>query len=257
VLLLSICVWARGASADEPPRWDSPDGLPFRYYVARDGALGYSRIQDVGNAAGARRLERGWSVAIVEEGDSGGRRAGRSRAGLWFDLARLERVKPESMRGVAIRDGRLPARVDGVPLDDKQPLAPPEGIAPGERWVDVDLAAQTLVAYEGARPVYAALVSTGIGRPGSRLATPPGVHRIREKRWSADMDNIEHTGVRDRYSVEDVPYVQWFTPRAALHGAFWHRRFGHRNSHGCINLTPLDAQWLYAFTREGTIVRVR
>ena len=94
------------------------------------------------------------------------------------------------------------------------------------------------------------------GRPGSQLATPIGLHRIAGKALAADMDNLEHTGV-SYYSIEDVPWVQSFSRGAALHGTFWHRRFGHTHSHGCINLAPLDAERLFGFTKVGTPIRVR
>jgi hypothetical protein len=50
------------------------------------------------------------------------------------------------------------------------------------------------------------------------------------------------------YSYEDIPLVQYVTERVALHAALWHRRFGHPASHGCINLSPADAERLFAFT---------
>ena len=57
--------------------------------------------------------------------------------------------------------------------------APPAevDVGAGERWIDVDLATQTLVAYEGKTPVFATIVSTGKGKPGSALATPKGNFR--------------------------------------------------------------------------------
>jgi hypothetical protein len=127
-------------------------------------------------------------------------------------------------------------------------LAPrPPGVGPADRWIDVDLATQTLVAYEGDAPVFATLVSTGIGRPGSALATPEGVFRLRSKHLAATMDNLEHTEVVP-YSYEDIPLVQYFTERVALHAALWHQRFGHPASHGCVNLAPADAERLFSFT---------
>ncbi|MEY4548456.1 MAG: hypothetical protein RL685_4651, partial [Pseudomonadota bacterium] len=47
---------------------------------------------------------------------------------------------------------------------------------------------------------------------------------------------------------EDVPYVMYFDGSYALHGAFWHRNYGTRMSHGCINLAPLDARYLFFFS---------
>jgi lipoprotein-anchoring transpeptidase ErfK/SrfK len=143
----------------------------------------------------------------------------------------------------------------------------------GERWIDVELASQTLVAYQGDRPVFATLVSTGKGREGTELATPKGESRIWVKLESSNMDNLEDEEAERYYAIEDVPYVQFFAKGVGLHGAFWHRSFGQVRSHGCVNLAPLDAQRLFSFTsphlpagwtavlptdvEEGTIVRVR
>jgi hypothetical protein len=30
-----------------------------------------------------------------------------------------------------------------------------------------------------------------------------------------------------------------------LHGAYWHDGFGSGRSHGCVNLSPRDARWLF------------
>jgi len=147
----------------------------------------------------------------------------------------------------------------------------PGAVGPRERWIDVDISSQTLVAYEGDTPVFATLVATGIGAPGSPLATPVGVFRVRSKHAFVRMDNLEHTGV-EPYAY-DVPLTQYFSEGKALHAAPWHDRLGRPRSHGCINLSPADARWLFDFTspslppgqtesaatptRPGTLVRVR
>jgi lipoprotein-anchoring transpeptidase ErfK/SrfK len=129
------------------------------------------------------------------------------------------------------------------------------------------------VAYEGARPVFATLVSTGRGPQGSDSATPVGVHRIWVKIFTSDMDNVERDELDAHYSLEDVPYVQFFDHAVGLHGTYWHRDFGRVKSHGCVNLAPLDARALFEFTGPrlpagwtaaypaavdaGTVVRVR
>jgi hypothetical protein len=154
-------------------------------------------------------------------------------------------------------------------------VAPPpaEVLGSAERWIDVELATQTLVAYEGARPVFATLVSTGRGPQGSDSATPVGVHRIWVKIFASDMDNVERDDLDAHYSLEDVPYVQFFDHAVGLHGTYWHRDFGRVKSHGCVNLAPLDARALFEFTAPrlppgwtaaypsavdaGTVVRVR
>jgi lipoprotein-anchoring transpeptidase ErfK/SrfK len=111
-----------------------------------------------------------------------------------------------------------------------------------EHWIHIDLSEQVLVAYEGDRPVFATLVSTG-KTPGM---TPVGVHRIQIKHIATSMRDQP---VEDEaYSIDDVPWTQYFAGSIALHGAFWHAGFGLVRSHGCVNLSPADARWLFGFT---------
>jgi hypothetical protein len=160
-------------------------------------------------------------------------------------------------------------------LAHPQVSAPPDeagGASAQERWIDVDLGTQTLVAYDGTKPVFATLVSTGRGAN----ATPAGVHRVWVKLRTSDMENLadeDDDAEHERFSTEDVPYVQYFDHGVALHGAFWHGDFGRTHSHGCVNLAPRDAARLFAFTaphlppgwdavyptalEPGTVVRVR
>ncbi|MBZ4415099.1 L,D-transpeptidase family protein [Myxococcus sp. RHSTA-1-4] len=119
--------------------------------------------------------------------------------------------------------------------------APPE-VGPGERWLDVDLEAQVLVAYEGERPVYATLISSG--KPGTD--TPEGLFRIWVKFAEADMTG-NGTVRGDTYRVATVPWTMFFQDDYALHTAYWHDRFGEPMSHGCINLAPRDARALYSW----------
>ena len=151
--------------------------------------------------------------------------------------------------------------------------AVPEGVGAGERWIDVDLASQTLVAYEGPLPVFATLVSTGRGKEGSETLTPRGEHRIWVKLRSTTMANVEDEDAMSHYSLEEVPWVMFFDKAVGIHGAFWHRDFGRVRSHGCVNLAPKDAAWLFAWagpalpvgfnavlpspSELGTMVRVR
>src|SRR6185437_12609006 len=41
------------------------------------------------------------------------------------------------------------------------PGPPPEGLKPGEKWIDINLKNETLVAFEGDKPVFATLISSG------------------------------------------------------------------------------------------------
>ncbi|HEX3775480.1 MAG TPA: L,D-transpeptidase, partial [Polyangiaceae bacterium] len=129
------------------------------------------------------------------------------------------------------------------------PGALPADLKANERWIDVNLTAQTLVAFEGERPIYATLVSSGKENKikDKDHRTPTGEWRIREKHITTTMDG-DGTAAGDLpYSIEDVPYVMYFYRSYALHGAFWHSNFGVQMSHGCVNLSPLDAKYLFFF----------
>lgn len=116
---------------------------------------------------------------------------------------------------------------------------PPRGTLPGERWVDVDLDSQILVAYEGETPVYATLVSTG----RRAHATETGIYRV----WIKFAETTMNGQMADEpsYSVATVPWTQFYAKDLALHTAYWHDKFGVRKSHGCVNLSPRDARFLY------------
>ncbi|APR78019.1 Hypothetical protein A7982_03366 [Minicystis rosea] len=133
-----------------------------------------------------------------------------------------------------------------------EPHDDPVGFAAqGKKWIDVSIKKQLLVAYEGRRAVYATLVSSGrggMGDPETTHATVRGVFYIHAKHVSGTMDG--DPGV-DSYDLRDVPYIQYFHEGYALHGAFWHNDFGKPRSHGCINLAPTDAAWLFEWTDPG------
>ncbi|MBL8946770.1 MAG: L,D-transpeptidase [Myxococcales bacterium] len=125
--------------------------------------------------------------------------------------------------------------------------AAPEGIAADERWLDIDIEQQTLVAYVGDRPVYATLVSTG----RRTHDTPTGIFRIERKLAERTMSSRPDDD--EPYAVDRVPWTAYFIGSFALHTAYWHGSFGERKSHGCINLAPRDARRLYGWTAPGVL----
>jgi hypothetical protein len=140
-------------------------------------------------------------------------------------------------RFVRIGDATWVARED---LRVATMTIPPEGTGDTERWFDVDLDEQILVAYEGIRPVYATMVSTG----KRKHRTPTRITRIVSKLERAHM-------ISDRdevYSVADVPWTMYYDRSFALHTSYWHDGFGGTRSHGCINLAPRDARLLYRWS---------
>jgi len=234
----------------------------------RDGEVSHVRPTRFAGArlAPGEALRLGWVVARAATVHA----AADARAPAVVTRPRLTRL---ALAGPC-RDGFCPLTVGWIRARDiaVPSLAPRPGVVgPRERWLDIDLASQTLVAYEGDEPRFATLVATGIGGPGSPLATPMGLFRIRSKHAMVRMDNLEHTGVVP-YAY-DVPLAQYFADGKALHAAPWHDQLGGPHSHGCVNLSPEDARWLFAFTAPsmapgatevaatatspGTVVRVR
>jgi len=119
--------------------------------------------------------------------------------------------------------------------------APPARVGENEFWVEVDLYEQTMAAYEGARMVYASLVSSGL----NQWPTEEGLFQVWLRFRYQRMSGAE--GEVDFYFLEDVPHVMYFDSvnEIALHGAYWHDRFGYKRSHGCVNMPPNDAEWIF------------
>ncbi len=69
------------------------------------------------------------------------------------------------------------------------------------------------------------------------------------------IDQAELNGKRFYY-LEDVPWTMYFDKARALHGTFWHNRFGWPQSRGCVNLSPGDANWLFQWAKAGDWVYV-
>ena len=151
----------------------------------------------------------------------------------------LETVKVGRLRYYRVNNERW-LKSNQVAYFEMEP--PPDGIKDKEKWIRIDLTNQTLVAYEGNMPVYATLVSTGLPE-SDETVTPRGTFTIKFKHLTDDMAGT--VGDDEAYSVEDVPWVQYIHQNVALHAAFWHASFGTPKSHGCINLSPSDARWLF------------
>ena len=151
----------------------------------------------------------------------------------------LEIARDAKQQPFAVRIG--PAEwIDTSAIRLIESAPPPALIEPGERWIDVDVDTEILVAYEGDTAVYSTMVSTG----AKDTPTETGVYRMWLKESEADMKGLNG---EDPYSVATVPWTQFFSPEKglALHTAYWHDQFGVRRSHGCVNLAPRDARWLY------------
>lgn len=145
-----------------------------------------------------------------------------------------------------------------LPTDtlEPTPVTPPTAAIPapgarsssgggGPKWIEVDLSEQMVYAWEGKTLVASFVVSTG----ASPYRTVTGSWPIYEKHLAGNMWG-------PGYFLPDVPYIMYFYKGYALHGTYWHTNFGTPMSHGCVNLSIPDAEWLYYWAPIGTSVKV-
>jgi len=125
--------------------------------------------------------------------------------------------------------------------EELAPLSPQ--VPENEKHIKIYLDHQLLLAFEWNVLVYAARVATG----QKNFESPTGWFRTFHKRPTYHM-----TGGADDASVFDLPGVPWDSyitdSGVAIHGTYWHNDFGHPHSHGCINMAPQDAKWIYRWT---------
>lgn len=122
---------------------------------------------------------------------------------------------------------------------------------PGAHWgvgreIVVDLSTQMTYAYENGNLVFSSLVSTGL----PATPTVQGEYAIWHRTSAQTM-----TG--PGYYLPNVQWVMYFYQGYGFHGTYWHSNFGNPMSHGCVNMTNADAEWLYNFASIGTNVWVQ
>jgi lipoprotein-anchoring transpeptidase ErfK/SrfK len=115
------------------------------------------------------------------------------------------------------------------------------------RFIYANLKAQTLSVYDGCKLVFATLISSG-----KNSWTFEGRFNILNKsEYQTITPPPESTS---EYFIEGVPYFMTYAGNFGFHGAYWHDDFGTAGSHGCINLSPADAKWLYDWANLGDVV---
>jgi hypothetical protein len=137
-------------------------------------------------------------------------------------------------------------------LTDADIAAISPDVDPNDKRIEANLDYQTLSCYEGTNEVYFCRISSGIGydpqtgQLSEKLATPVGNLLTHWKIISLNMTAGTATA---GYSTPAVPWDTMVSgDGVAIHGAFWHNAFGEKRSHGCINVTPEDAKWIFRWT---------
>jgi lipoprotein-anchoring transpeptidase ErfK/SrfK len=251
--------------------------VPFERIMVQPGVTKHagSWFEEIAASAGVAAAEDAGDIGDAAEASDAGDAGNGTSAGIVLfvnvGFARKLEVSEDGKkitwgpelpkRSAVLLNGRT-ATVSGVTyhqtsagfwvrMMDLTPAHPafPSDLRANEKWIDVDLTRQALVAFEGMRPVFATLISSGRRNPQDKekdFPTPTGSYRIREKHVTTTMDgDVASDGP---YSIEDVPWVMYFQGSYALHAAFWHDSFGHMRSHGCVNMAPEDARTLFAWS---------
>ncbi len=119
-----------------------------------------------------------------------------------------------------------------------------------EKFIEVDLLRQRLYAYERGLTARTFLVSTGVAKyptPVMETAVQKKVF-LKDYRWTYGPNNP------DNYNLPNVKWNLQIRGPFFIHYAYWHNNFGHRMSHGCINVGKADAEWIYNWADAGTKV---
>ena len=156
---------------------------------------------------------------------------------VWYKLLDDYYYQSFYVHGIYIRmvpDSELTAISPDVSFEDKK--------------IVVDLGKQSLTAYEREKPVFMARISSGVRLSDGGFATPKGYYRTTSKRPCRHMVSPP-SEYGSGFDLPGVPWVSYFTSEGiALHGAYWHNNFGVPSSHGCVNMTPQAAKWVYRWT---------
>lgn len=140
----------------------------------------------------------------------------------------------------------MPEGLREIPVAELTPISPE---IPAERKrIEVNLTEQWAKCYEGDTVVYTARVSTGTETKteSGEWWTPTGAFTTFRKRGSRHM---LAGNLASGYDLPGVPWVSYITQEGiSFHGTYWHNDFGTPRSHGCINMSPAAAKWVFRWT---------
>jgi len=124
----------------------------------------------------------------------------------------------------------------------------PEFAKGNQKWLDISLANQTLTAYEGQKPVYVTLISSGrdVLKEGTDTATTArGTFRIQKKFITKAIDSRE---VHGEFDVADAPWVMEFAPNNSLMGTYWGDGIGEAHTFHGVMMSPVDAHRIWGWS---------
>lgn len=126
------------------------------------------------------------------------------------------------------------------------PITVPEATISEGKQIIVVLSTQRAYAFENGVLQKEFIVATGV----AAHPTVTGRYAIYVKLEKTDMSD----GIT--YDIKDVPWTMYFHLGYGLHGAPWNNNLGTPGSHGCVNMSVEDADWLFHWAEVGTPVLV-
>lgn len=138
----------------------------------------------------------------------------------------------------------------------------PEEISPispdiGDKSIVVDVNHQTISCFENGSEILFARVSTGAkynneGKLVDKWATPAGDHHLVSRKYVS----LHMAGGDTKASGYEEFAVSWnsifATGGVAIHATYWHNNYGEMLSHGCVNVQPDIAKFIYRWTMPKT-----
>ena len=120
-----------------------------------------------------------------------------------------------------------------------------------DKSIEVNITRQRLFAYERGRLARTFLISSGTYKYPTPIVETKVLQKIPVKtyRWSYGPNHP------DNYNLPGVKWNMRVYGNYYIHGTYWHNNFGHRMSHGCINLSNSNADWIYHWADVGTPVK--
>jgi hypothetical protein len=169
----------------------------------------------------------------------------------------INRVKVlEEVRGETIGDNNVWYKIDGgahpgafvfsdyiTPVEQPTPpttFSIPKTVAKGEYWIDVDITKKILTLFAYDKPIFATYVSTGKPANQTIAGTYRVWYKLEKKRMRGGPPFVDHY-----YDLPNVPWVMFYNGGYAVHGTYWHDKFGTQQSAGCTNVTQGDAKFIF------------
>ncbi len=175
-------------------------------------------------------------------------------------LSSINRVKVlKEVYGQVVNDNSVWYQIDGgqfpgayvfseyiTPVIQPEPpktFVIPEEVIKGDYWIDVNLTEKVITLFEYDKPVFASFASVG----REKNPTPEGTYKVWYKLKKAGMKGGPplHDYI---YDLKDIPWIMYYNESYAIHGTYWHDRFGSPQSAGCTNLTQGDAAFIFEKT---------